>query len=243
MFAGSIAVGGIGVLTLVVGGLGVAVAANGGSLTLGHSNTATSTTTLQDPQGTPLSLVGKKSKPPLKVNSSKEVKHLNAAEVGGLSASQLKVNGSSAQIKINLENPSNAKVVALPQPTESGSTETLHPVSIVGTSVLKPGTYEVTATVTGEEAICWIGTKPVAGAQQLGIAAEGSSAMTSAVKLTKKTRIREYCAGGDTESSPSDPGGEVYTAGITAVAVAHSTAGIAAVGTIAPDAKTNVLKK
>ena len=77
-----VAVGAIGALSIVVGGLGVATAANGGSLILGHSNSATSTTTLTDPDGTPLSLVGKSSKPPLKVSSSAQVPHLNASLLG-----------------------------------------------------------------------------------------------------------------------------------------------------------------
>jgi hypothetical protein len=85
----SVVAGAIGVLCLAVGSLGVATAANGGSLILGHRNTATKTTTLTDKHGTPLSLVGKKSKPPLKVNSSKRVKHLNASLLGGESASTL----------------------------------------------------------------------------------------------------------------------------------------------------------
>jgi hypothetical protein len=85
----SVVAGVIGTLCLAVGGLGVATAANGGSLVLGHHNTATSTTTLKNDRGTPLALVGKKSKPPLKVNSSKQVKHLNASLLDGESASTL----------------------------------------------------------------------------------------------------------------------------------------------------------
>jgi hypothetical protein len=85
----SVVAGAIGMLCLAVGGLGIATAANGGSLVLGQHNTATSTTKLADSNGSPLSLVGKKSKPPLKVNSSKQVKHLNASLLGGESASRL----------------------------------------------------------------------------------------------------------------------------------------------------------
>jgi hypothetical protein len=72
----------IGVLSVAVGGLGVAAAANGGSLTLGHSNSATKTTTLKDSKGTPLSLSGKKTSPPLKVNSSVKVKRGRRAQRG-----------------------------------------------------------------------------------------------------------------------------------------------------------------
>ena len=82
----------IGTLAVVVGGVGVATAANGGSLKLGHKNKATKTTTLTDKHGTPLSLVGKASQPPLKVNSSKQVAHLNASLLDGRSAAQLAPN-------------------------------------------------------------------------------------------------------------------------------------------------------
>jgi hypothetical protein len=88
----SLAVGAIGALTVAAGGIGIATAANGGSLLLGHHNDATTTTTLQDRHGTPLSLLGKKSKPPLKVNSRKLVKRLNADEVDGSSAVSLMSN-------------------------------------------------------------------------------------------------------------------------------------------------------
>jgi hypothetical protein len=93
----------IGVLSVAVGGLGVAAAANGGSLTLGHSNSATKTTTLKDSKGTPLSLSGKKTSPPLKVNSSVKVKHLNADEVDGLSAGKLATSGSGVQTAVEAD--------------------------------------------------------------------------------------------------------------------------------------------
>ena len=111
----SVVAGGIGVLCLVVGGLGVATAANGGSLVLGHHNSATSTTTLKDGKGTPLSLVGKKSKPPLKVNSSKQVAHLNASLLGGQSASALRTTGSGAITPTNV-----AEGEDLPLPFDAG---------------------------------------------------------------------------------------------------------------------------
>src|SRR4051812_20200530 len=68
---------------------GTAVAANGGSLVLGRSNSATSTTTLSDSKDTPLALSGPKSEPPLKVNSSKKVAKLNADLVDGLDSAKL----------------------------------------------------------------------------------------------------------------------------------------------------------
>src|SRR3954467_13052340 len=79
----------IGAGGLVVWGIGAADAATGGSFVLGKANSETSTATLTNTRGTPLSLRAKSGSPPLAVNSSKLVARLNAAEVGGLAASQL----------------------------------------------------------------------------------------------------------------------------------------------------------
>jgi hypothetical protein len=83
----SVAIVGIGALVVI--GTGSAVAATGHNLILGAKNTATKTTTLSDSKGTPLSLGAPKGKPPLQVNSSTEVKKLNAALLDGLPASAL----------------------------------------------------------------------------------------------------------------------------------------------------------
>jgi hypothetical protein len=85
----ALAVAGIGIGALALGGFGVAAATDGASLILGHANTATHTTKLADPNGTPLSLNGGKSKAPLIVNSKHLVANLNAQYVGGKTASQL----------------------------------------------------------------------------------------------------------------------------------------------------------
>jgi hypothetical protein len=211
---------GVTVLTLV-GGLGVATAANGGSLILGHHNKATSTTTLKDGQGIPLSLVGKKSEPPLRVNSSKEVKHLNAAEVGGRAASQLGAHGSSAQLKFDPAGP--PRVVALEPPTTSGSTTTFHPTAIVSTAVLRAGTYAATATALASNAYCWIDKTAAAGAHNVGFAVSlASVAETATVKVSKGQRIHEYCAGG-----PENTSREVESAGITVLKLTASSTGVA----------------
>jgi hypothetical protein len=88
----------VGIGALVVIGTGSAVAATGHSLILGAKNTATKTTTLSDSKGTPLALSAPNGKAPLSVNSSTEVKKLNAALLDGLSASGLlkKVTGHCA---------------------------------------------------------------------------------------------------------------------------------------------------
>jgi hypothetical protein len=80
----------IGTLAIVVSVSGAAVAASGGSLTLGAENRATSQTTLLDRQGTALALTAPRGKPPLNVSGDKtEVPSLNASLLDGLSAKQV----------------------------------------------------------------------------------------------------------------------------------------------------------
>jgi hypothetical protein len=76
---------------VLVGGANLAsYAATGNPLILGHSNAAGGTTALKNTgRGPALSLNNIKSAPPLVVNSSKMVKHLNANQVGGKSAAAL----------------------------------------------------------------------------------------------------------------------------------------------------------
>jgi hypothetical protein len=66
-----------------------ATAANGKALLLGRSNYASSATTLNRSNGTPLAIKGKTSVPPMTVNSSKTVTHLSADMVDGVSAGSL----------------------------------------------------------------------------------------------------------------------------------------------------------
>jgi hypothetical protein len=214
VFRGGVVAGGIGVLALTVGGLGIATAANGGSLVLGHSNTATKTTTLKDKSGTPLALVGKKSKPPLKVNSSKQVRHLNASLLGGLSASQLN-SGSSGQIPPE---------TYLSVPVGS---ETL----VSRTGVLSKGTYYVNASalLNGSDggfcyigtsnstttAVQWGGTEP----ETDGTADFSQASETALVKVTSPTKYGQYC---ETHSSAA---ASAYDAAIFAIRVSHTTTG------------------
>jgi hypothetical protein len=76
---------------ILVGGANLATyAATGQPLILGHGNSAGTTTALKNlGRGPALSLNSSKHSPPLTVNSSKLVKHLNADQVGGKSASQI----------------------------------------------------------------------------------------------------------------------------------------------------------
>lgn len=72
-----------GAAVMIVLGTGSAVAATGGHLILGHSNSATATTVLSDTKGTPLSLKAPSSKPALIVSNSKVVSKLNADLLDG----------------------------------------------------------------------------------------------------------------------------------------------------------------
>jgi hypothetical protein len=75
---------------LVTGAGLTSYAATGNAFILGHSNSAGGTTSLKNTgRGPALSLNSIKSAPPIKVNSSKMVKHLNANMVGGMTASSL----------------------------------------------------------------------------------------------------------------------------------------------------------
>jgi hypothetical protein len=210
--------GAIGVLSLAVGGIGVATAANGGSFTLGHTNTATKTTTLKDKKGTPLSLVGKKSKPPLKVNSSKQVAHLNASLLGGLSATKLATTGSGAQIPLT---------TTLNGGTPLGTE--LAPSLIASTATLKPGTYYLFSTTSGGN-FCFISPdSATADAVQFTGSQGGiydSEALSAVVTLTSPKKLSEYCYTYD----PA-PGSVYYDGGIFAIKVAHPTAGTASTAT------------
>jgi hypothetical protein len=76
---------------VLVGGANLAAyAANGHPLILGHANKTVGATSLKNiGRGPALSLNSSKHSSPLTVNSSKLVKHLNAAQVGGMTAQQL----------------------------------------------------------------------------------------------------------------------------------------------------------
>ncbi|HEX3824961.1 MAG TPA: hypothetical protein VHV79_10905 [Mycobacteriales bacterium] len=224
---GSAAAGGIGVLCIVVSGIGVAVAATGGSLVLGHANTATATTTLSNSHGTPLSLKAKHGKPPLQVNSKTLVKNLNAARVGSRTPKQLEATGSGAQLKVSFDTTSPAAVALIPA-TGTSPNLRFHAIALASTAKLPAGTYAVTATAAIEQALCWIGTTPGGAAQQYGLSLSNgtlpvSVSETATVKVKKHQRIREYCAGDSATS-----GDVALTAGLTAVSLGSSTPGVTA---------------
>jgi hypothetical protein len=214
--AGGAAVGAIGLLSLTIAGAGIAAAANGGSLILGHSNTATSTTTLRDSHGTPLSLVGKASAPPLKVSSSKQVNHLNASLLGGESAAQLATHGSGAQLPDSYSG-------------ESLTTDNAASTKIAATSELSPGTYFVSASAAVYDSTtagdyCFVG-KTANARSSLQASATTSTGIselgaTLVVTLSSPATLGEYCFTDGTDAS-ADQGG------IYAISVAHYTPGSA----------------
>jgi hypothetical protein len=117
-------------LGIALAGFGVAGAATGGSFILGRGNHETSTASLANSRGTPLSLSAPKGKAPLTVNRSTEVKNLNANYVGGLSATSIKPTGGD-------DYDASGSGIALPA---------LATVEAVSTGKLPAGTYYVTAT-------------------------------------------------------------------------------------------------
>jgi hypothetical protein len=218
----------IGLLAIVTGGLGVAAAVDGGSLTLGQHNSASTTTTLADTKGTPLSLVAKAGKPPLKVNSSGLVKHLNAELVGGLSAQQLQTTASAAAGELVVDGNTPLLTVILPIAPTGPDGPQLDDVLIARTATLKAGSYVVSASATGDNALCYVDTAPnTSKPHEFGATGEnGTATMDSAAKLTKPGRLKLYCS-----DPSSDPGG-VISAGITAISVASVARGHATVGTV-----------
>lgn len=75
----------------------MASAANGGSVILGKSNTETTTTTVTNSGGTPITLNAKSGSAPLAVNSGTKVTNLNADKIDGVSSeSLLRTTGKAA---------------------------------------------------------------------------------------------------------------------------------------------------
>jgi hypothetical protein len=85
---------------VLIGGANLAAyAANGQPLVLGHSNSESGTTQLRNTdKGAALALKTAKKSPPLAVNSSKLVKHLNADKVDGRSSSSLGLTGQQFKL-------------------------------------------------------------------------------------------------------------------------------------------------
>jgi hypothetical protein len=218
-FASGALAGVLGLAIVGTFGFGVAAAANGGSLTLGHTNTATATTTLKDTHGTPLSLDGSTTKSPLKVNSSKEVAHLNASAVDGKSAGALETSGSDGHLNtykgINMpvdpSLPFNGAVAA--------QTATLAKGTYFVTSW---ATLDTTGITTGRTSHCFIGLNDNSfeAFAESETESDGYDAISTTWPVTLKSagKIGEYCWTQATSAV-------LYGASITAIRMAHATVG------------------
>jgi hypothetical protein len=108
-----IATVGLAGLVLFAGSVG-AYAANGGSLVLGHKNSATKTTTLKNKKGTALSLKSKAGTAPLKVSNNTLVTNLNADLVDGLDSTALQTKGYLYTLTANQATPVSFAFPGLP---------------------------------------------------------------------------------------------------------------------------------
>jgi hypothetical protein len=213
----------LGAVTLTVAGIGIARAATdqGGIVLGGVANHTTKPTGFVNKKGPALALKSNKHKPPFTVNSSKLVKHLNAAKVGGQSAGQLATRGSAAR--------SNFPPGLLGQYTTT-------PTALVTTATLPKGTYYVTGTTsahvsTNNAAVCGAATStPDTSFKSIQAYATSPDVdmLTAVVQvtLTAPGKIGWYCwisGGGPTSDT-------YYYAAISAIRVAHSATGSAAAG-------------
>jgi hypothetical protein len=211
-----VALGAIGMLSVVIGGIGVATAANGGSLVLGHSNHSTSTTTLSNSKGTPLALKARHGKPPLKVNSSTKVRHLNADKLDGSTAGALATSGAG----VSTNYPDGNRGIVPEKLTR-----------ITQTRALAKGTYYVSASLTATmpeadflSCVLTVG-KPTDRDLDESAFATGSPVtipQTQVFAIKAGQKITQFCE--VTDGSPTD-NAEVSQAGLIAIRIAHARTG------------------
>jgi hypothetical protein len=199
------------VVAATLGGTGIAGAATGGSFILGRGDRESSTASLSSSRGSPLSLSAPKRKAPLAVNRNVEVKNLNAAEVGGLTSSSLKLTGGTGFA------PPNADIAI----THDVFTQ------VVSTGPLPAGAYYVQASAlidltpgdtTGTCIVQKVGGPALFG----GGGGDGSNfvqaATTVVMRLTTRGAVNESCITDGTGS-----GSEVIDAGIIAIRILSSS--------------------
>lgn len=198
-------------LALLVGGAGIADAATGGNFILGKANSESSTASLSNSAGTPLSLAAPSGKAPLAVNSKTLVKNLNAASVGGLSSAQLQSTGGDGITVTNVHTLVNSTVT-----------------TVASTGALPAGIYYVSATAllsvaSGDSGgFCYIATGSKSTAELSlggGDVPQGfmQAAETAAVSLTAGDTLLERCYTGGANGS------FVYDAGLTAIRIRFSS--------------------
>jgi hypothetical protein len=198
---------------LVLGGTGVASAANGGNFILGHTNSETTTSYLNNSNGTPLKLNAPGNAAPLKVSNSNLVSGLNAQFVNGMSPSQLATGGDGF--------------------TTAGTDTAINSTAseIVSTGALAAGTYYVNASAllfvtSGDfQGFCYVAKG--SNGQALTYGGEDregwfTAAETIAVHVNAGDTLQEWCYSDGTNGSI------VYDAGITATRVLSSSGTAAA---------------
>jgi hypothetical protein len=129
------------------------------------------------------------------------------------------VLGSSASLKFDL---GSLQAILLKPPT---SPTVFVPTRIVSTAKLPAGHYEVTATATGSEAVCWLDTKATVysdqQAREISVNSssdDGGLALTQGFKVKKNKRVSEYCGG-------ISSSGVILSGGITAIKVNKNLSG------------------
>ena len=194
-------------LVLVLGGAGFADAATGGTFILGKANHETTTASLSDSKGTPLSLSAPANTAPLAVSGNAMVANLNANYLGGLSATDVQPTGGDGFTSVN-------NVTAL------GSSA----VVVASTGTLPAGTYYVTATAlvssSSGEVYCYIakGSNP-SGLLSFSTGPSQPSfqaAATVAASVTAGDTLQELC------DAPGGSGSADYSA-ITAIRILSSS--------------------
>jgi glucose/arabinose dehydrogenase len=129
------------------------------------------------------------------------------------------VLGSSASLKFDLGTD---QAILLKPPS---SPAVFVPSRIVSTAKLPAGHYEVTATATGRQAVCWLDTHAavysVDHPREISVNDTDEDvglALTAGFKVKNHKRVSEYCGG-------IEANGVILSGGITAIKVNKNLAG------------------
>ena len=207
---------------VIVGGANLtAYAANGHAFLLGSHNHASKTTSLaKSGKGPALSLHTSKKSPPFAVNSSKTVKHLNAALVGGKSAADLKTSTRTYTVPAGTLLPFSFSLGGVPQGTYLAS-------------------YDMTLTTTTTVGRCFLNTAGHETALGYG-AVNGTFTVVSATQLVQVTSapVTFQC----NSATAVDNEGENFRSTITFVRVDSNVSGSTTQLAHAPHAKLPPLR-
>jgi hypothetical protein len=155
----------------------------------------------------------------LTVNSSKQVGHLNASLLDGLSASGLATQGSGAS---DTRHPDGVPL------SSSLTAETL----VASTGTLAAGTYFISGSTESDDfgsgsvngVFCYIGTGPAISDAMVnsGSMTNGTSTQTATLVVTLKTptKLGYYCSSFDLNT-------DLENGGMFAIKIAHPAAGTA----------------